>query len=227
MILIPSSNPLPYLRVEDFFTDVQLNQLILPEIEYLSKSTKMRSAEDTGSARDREGNITKKNSGVFIEELYRDSSMSEISTVLKQFWNTKVCGAIESVGPWNRSFRQCNTTATLLSYYQDGDYYLPHIDDCHYTLLIWLWKEPRQFEGGTFIFNDTKEKLPMKNNSAVLFPSCYSHEVKKVTMKDLSPFNGMGRYTISRFYWITQNSGDMCTFNGSHPIEVPDGVNIV
>ena len=67
MILIPSSNPLPYLRVEDFFTDVQLNQLILPEIEYLSKSSKMRSAEDTGAARDREGNITKKNSGVFIE----------------------------------------------------------------------------------------------------------------------------------------------------------------
>ena len=99
MILIPSSNPLPYLRVEDFFTDVQLNQLILPEIDYLSKSSKLRSAEDTGAARDRDGEIAKKNSGVFIEELYRDSSMSEISTVLKQFWNTKVCGAIESVGP--------------------------------------------------------------------------------------------------------------------------------
>ena len=67
----------------------------------------------------------------------------------------------------------------------------------------------------------------MKNNSAVLFPSCYSHSVNKVTMKDQTPFNGMGRYTISRFYWITQNSGDMCTFNGTHPIELSDGVNIV
>ena len=78
MRLIPTVNPIPYLRIENFFSKVELEQLIFPELEYYTLGGKLEGVEKTGSARDREGKVVKKNSGCFIEQLYRESSSSAI-----------------------------------------------------------------------------------------------------------------------------------------------------
>jgi len=70
-----------------------------------------------------------------------------------------------------------------LSIYSDGDYYLPHIDESLYTSVLWLNKEPKEYEGGNFIFHfedGSTEEVETKNNRMVLFPSFYKHEVKPV-----------------------------------------------
>ena len=219
MKLIPTVNPIPYLRIENFFSQVELEQLIFPELEYYTLGGKLEGVEKTGSARDREGKVVKKNSGCFIEQLYRESASSSIATCINRLWNTDTCEAIEKTGPWNRSFRQCGSTATLISYYQEGDYYLSHLDDVQFTLLIWLWKEPKNWTGGEFIFGDVNHAVPMKNNSAVLFPSCYAHQVETVHMNQPSFNDCTGRYCISRFYWIPQRT-EMFSYHGTHPKEM-------
>jgi len=230
MRFIPTLDPLPYLRVEDFFTKIQLEQQVFPELEYYTRSGKLLPATETGSARNAEGEIVKNNSGMFIEATYRESKSSSIATIINNFWNTDTCAAIEKTGPWNRGFRQCKSTATLISYFQEGDYYLPHLDDVQFTLLVWVWKEPKNFSGGEFMFNDVSHTVPMKNNSAVLFPSCYSHSVNRVSMNTPSLNDGTGRYCISRFYWIHQAT-EMFTYNGTHPkdmtpVNLSDSFNV-
>lgn len=216
MRLIPTLDPVPYLRIEDFFSKVELEQLIFPELEYYVKGGKLQDASQTGSARDENNKVIKKNSGLFIETLYRDSANSSIATCVNRLWNTDVCEALERTGPWNRSWRIANTSATLVNYYQDGDYYLPHIDQVQYTLLIWLWREPKNWTGGQFMFNDFSHTVPMKNNSAILFPGCYTHGVERVSMLNPSFNDGTGRYCISRFYWTKQDT-EQFTFNGHYP----------
>ena len=59
----------------------------------------------------------------------------------------------------------------------------------------------------------------MKNNSAILFPSCYVHSVNQVQIEDESPgldYTGNGRYCISRFFWI-QNNAEFGTYHGIEP----------
>ena len=53
MKLIPTVNPIPYLRIENFFSQVELDQLIFPELEYYTLGGKLEGVEKTGSARDR------------------------------------------------------------------------------------------------------------------------------------------------------------------------------
>ena len=216
MKLIPNVDPIPYLRIENFFSEVELTQLVFPELDYYTRTGKLLNALETGSARDQSGDVIKNNHGVFIEQLYRENSASSIAGLINNLWNTNTCAAIEQTGPWNRGFRQSNANATLVNYYQDGDYYMPHVDDVQFTLLIWLWKEPKAWSGGNFYFNDVNHKIKMVNNSAVLFPGCYTHSVDKVNMNNPSHLDGTGRYCLSRFYWIHQAT-DMFSYSGTQP----------
>jgi hypothetical protein len=230
MKLIPTIDPIPYLRIENFFNKVELEQLVFPELDYFTKAGKLLPASETGAARDNDGKVVKNNSGLFCESTYRDSSSSSTATIINKLWNTNTCDAIEKTGPWNRGFRQCTASATLFSYYQEGDYYLPHLDQVQFTLLIWLWKEPKAWTGGEFMFNDASHTVPMKNNSAVLFPSCYSHSVNRVAMNTPSHMDGTGRYCISRFYWIHQST-EQFSYNGHHPqdmtpVNLSDSFNV-
>ena len=44
--------------------------------------------------------------------------------------------------------------ALLVSHYEGGDHYKPHPDESIGSMVIWLYKEPKQFTGGEFIFTD-------------------------------------------------------------------------
>ena len=87
----------------------------------------------------------------------------------------------------NRSDRL--TDKTLVSYYEDGSYYKPHVDAAIMTCISYHWKEPKEFTGGDLHFGDFK--VPIENNCLLIFPSCTEHEV--------SPVSGQGRYAITQF----------------------------
>ena len=100
----------------------------------------------------------------------------------------------------------------------EGDYYLSHLDDVQFTLLIWLWKEPKNWTGGEFIFGDVNHTVPMKNNSAVLFPSCYAHQVETVHMNHL--VSTIAREDIASRDSIGYHNALKCSRNGTHPKEM-------
>ena len=44
--------------------------------------------------------------------------------------------------------------STVIRLDDDGCYYLPHHDNSVVSIISWLWKEPKCFEGGDFVFED-------------------------------------------------------------------------
>ena len=83
--------------------------------------------------------------------------------------------------------------------YDDGCYYLPHHDNTVVSIISWLWKEPKCFEGGDFVFEDYKMTLKCKYNSAVAFPGTTRHGVTPIKMEDQYKDLGLGRYSLSHF----------------------------
>ena len=58
----------------------------------------------------------------------------------------------------------------LLSYYEDGDYYQSHKDQDVASIVIWLWKEPKQFEEVTFhLLNIQISKLKIDTTVQLCF----------------------------------------------------------
>jgi hypothetical protein len=63
-----------------------------------------------------------------------------------------------------------------------------------------LYKEPKKFTGGDFIFSDYPDlKFEAKNNCAILFPSRYMHQVNPVKISAEDQENGYGRYSFNLF----------------------------
>ena len=87
------------------------------------------------------------------------------------------------------------------NYYDDAQEYKPHHDDPQFTILIWFYKEPKKFTGGDFIFTQPNVNVKCKHNRMVLFPSYYLHQVTPVLMDKEYRNKGLGRFTITHFYW--------------------------
>tara|TARA_R110000787_G_scaffold89528_1_gene189438 strand:- start:1081 stop:1662 length:582 start_codon:yes stop_codon:yes gene_type:complete len=98
-----------------------------------------------------------------------------------------------------RGFKNTNTDASMIAYYENSQYYEPHTDSAKYSILIWINKEPKKFTGGDLILPDLKQKIECKNNRLVLFPGYLYHEVTEVKMKGKYKI-GDGRWCIVHFF---------------------------
>lgn len=189
-------NPTPHLLLEDVFSDDELNR-IWSELDFLHPS--LLSGNSTNPATNEEGVPLKKNSGRFLYQIYNDHSVSPIHQYLTQVaFNSSLCNY------WTHNwisytYSRTNWDDIMISYYKDKDCYLPHQDNAMFTLLIWLWKEPKQFSGGNFCFTDSNTLIECKNNCGILFMSGERHQVDELQLKR----EGFGRYCITMFSGIT------------------------
>ena len=87
--------------------------------------------------------------------------------------------------------------SSFLSYYEDGDYFKPHEDKCKITILNWMYKEPKRFEGGELVFTDYNKTIELESNKAIIFPGKIKHAVNTTSMNE--KFKGMGRWCITHF----------------------------
>ena len=98
---------------------------------------------NTAPAKNDDGVILKQNTGMFLYETYKDSVVSPICentamvawrSSLRDFWSSS----------WTKTmYDKTNWDAIMVSYYGDTDYYHPHHDESVFTMLLWLWKEPK------------------------------------------------------------------------------------
>lgn len=186
--------PFHYLYFENFYSQEEL-KLIWEEIDQMQDH--LLPPVMTGSAEVFDGQnirILKSNRGFWLED---DSS--NILKVTKKLYNPVILNHQSSWFFKNINF---NKDLTLLSYYDDQDYYEYHNDDSYVTACTWLYKEPKQFLGGEFWFPDYDIKFPCKNNSCIIFPSNIWHSVKKVYVSDEYKNKGYGRYCISQFFSV-------------------------
>jgi len=187
--------PVEYIVIDDFLPDDVQNQFLI-ECENLIK----KSSDVDKSALDPEGNILRKGSCCFLDRMFLDRSDSYIlSNFRKYLYSEQISNTIFDIDTIMQYWTLTNSDWTMVSYYENSDYYKPHKDMSLFTSLIWLNREPKQFDGGDLTFTSHNHTIKYKNNRCVIFPSVTTHEVSEIKMKDNCE---NGRFCITVFTMI-------------------------
>jgi len=172
---------------------------IWKEALFLCDTDKLDSPGITGSAKFDDGSLKKNNVGIWLNNIYNKNNFSNYLRIYKK--PLQNMQQFKSYDYTLNLYLHTTIDSTLMSYYEDNDYYYAHHDVCAYTYVFWLFKEPKNFLGGDLYFNDVEYKIEINSNMAVLFPSWAIHSVDKLTMlPGIKPYKGFGRFAFSTFY---------------------------
>jgi Rps23 Pro-64 3,4-dihydroxylase Tpa1-like proline 4-hydroxylase len=192
-----------FLVIDDFYTDDEQVQ-IWKELDFLTYDRKLMPPEETGTAHDLDtGEALKQNSALFLDGIYARRDLSNILTLNRKLFSPEVISHFDGMDNCFKYIHHTNYDATLISYYEEKDYYKAHTDTSILTYLYWCHKEPKKFEGGDLILPELQEGIQYKNNRLVIFPSWRLHEVTPIKMiEEVEPYSGYGRYCITNFIYI-------------------------
>lgn len=190
----------PYIIVDDMYDEQQL-EYIWEELNFLCYDEKLEPDPDkTGGAYDKDGKYLKRNKCIWLDKVYSDRKYSNVLTFNRKLFaeNMKIFKAHSS---WFFKYFQCTSDTTLLSYYENGDYYEPHYDTAMCTALTWFYKKPKSFVGGdiTLFTDSTSVKIKCKNNRTLIFPSIILHSVDQIHMDEENMDVKKGRFCMTQF----------------------------
>jgi hypothetical protein len=193
MEILNLSEPFPHIIIHDFYNYEELD-LIWEEFKFLNKPGKMDPPELTGDPL-----ASPNKRSIFLDFAYADRKYSNILSV-----NRKIFNVVDKFDQ-NLIYRYlelCDHDHTMISYYEDGAYYAKHHDIYVISSITVFWEEPKMFSGGDLYFSEFEYTPKMNNNTMVIFPSFYIHEVTPVKLEDCN--EKRGRYSINQFYSIRQ-----------------------
>ena len=191
-----------HLYKENCFSQSELD-LIFDELTFLNNPLILEGPEVTGSA-ENNGSFYKKNKGVWVSDFYTNPHKTSIWRLTRKVLDNYIL-EYSNLHFSNREILNTNYSKTLLSYYENSDYYEPHTDAATVTVLFWFFKEPKCFRGGNLVLLDTNETFEVKNNSMLMFPSWAKHSVTEITMDDEHMNKKLGRYSVTMFMHIHPN----------------------
>jgi hypothetical protein len=191
-----------FTTFENIYDDKELS-LIWQEAEFLCYSHKLLPPSMSGSALNDKGDYAKQNSGIWMDQLYVDRSISNYLGLYKKPLNHFMLFKDQYIKEdlSLKGYFYTSADATLMSYYETGDHYDVHIDMASYTYIFWLFKEPKKFTGGDLHFTELDTTITVKSNMGILFPSWLEHKVDKIEMCDrMDRYNANGRFAFSTFF---------------------------
>ena len=205
MKIIQNKLPFPHVIIEDMYTNEELSH-IWRELDFLTYSTKLMSPSLTGSATDADTDENlKRNLGLRLDELYNRREISSILQINRKTLSNLTLRTLIETDFSFKNLETCNLDKTLISYYEDGDYYNAHKDVASYTALTWFYKQPKQFCGGDIHFPEYNHTIEIQNNMTLYFMSSLTHFVDSIMMKtpsnvdDYGALSGNGRYCMTQF----------------------------
>lgn len=191
-----------YMTFENIYDEEEL-ELIWQEAKFLCHERKLLDPDETGTARDSDNKPIKKNKGICIDNVYCDRNISNYLKLYKKGMNSifRDKDNLIKVDFNLKLFFNTKFDSTLMSYYENQDYYDTHFDNACYTYVFWLFKEPKKFSGGNLSFPEINQSINIKSNMAVLFPSWTDHKVDKIQMHDtIESYKCNGRFAFSTFF---------------------------
>lgn len=183
--------PVPFCLVKNFLNDEQF-QKVKSELNGLHPH--LKGADSTGAAVVN-NQVAAKRKGLFLHEqehLRGNSGINGIfDKVIDPFFVSELCSK-----NWIFEYlTNPGSSGTLISLYQEGDEYKYHKDQSVLSIIYYAFEG--EFEGGDFHLRHVK--VPIENNSLIIFPSCAHHSV--------SPLTGPGkRWSITRFLNIKNDN---------------------
>lgn len=190
---------LPIAHIQNFYSSDELKK-IMDELEYLYSIDRYKGAEEDGGPGTayEDGVALKVGKGLHLNAVYDDNKQSDILSINRKIFNESLMETLMGNHPFFRYLWRSTRDETKIHYFENGDHYRPHTDDCVITVITWFHKEPKMFTGGDLIV-EKAVKFPCLNNSTVIFPSILYHEVTSVVMNNLP---GFGRYSMSQFLYM-------------------------
>lgn len=190
--------PFHFITVDNLYDETELD-LVMKELEYISSGNKLLHPDECATAREPDGSLLKKAGGIFLDEMYVKREYSNILSVNRKLFTHTQKQFLFHDDSWFFRNQTYNHDSTLVSYYEDGDFYKPHQDDTIITACSWFFKEPKKFKGGNFQFPDYDIEIEIQHNSMCVFPSRTLHAVTDIEMSQEDIGRGYGRYCISQF----------------------------
>ena len=195
----------PYVVADNWYTEEE-EKCIWKELDFYSTMGQKERAEDNCAEKN---GMPLANSYRFYVENYYKETHKHISTILSGDYKARLVEfhkIVEKCLPYYRSFDTTNRTSTIISYYEENDHYKPHSDHFAWTMLIWMVKEPKHFDGGDFKLIEPGHEIKLKNNRMVFFPSCFLHSVTPLKFHTQPKDVGYGRYCITHFFYSAPGS---------------------
>lgn len=164
--------------------------------------------EKTGSSTYADGSLKKRNSAVFLDELYTGSgrNLSSILRYTQRFFSEEIKKKIQDEKNIFGMIKKANCHFTLVNYYENSDYYDFHDDECAFTILSYIFEEPKNFKGGNIVFKENEKakevEIEVESNMSIIFPSFYQHKVIGLKMEKEDMGKMLGRFSISQFIYI-------------------------
>jgi hypothetical protein len=205
MKITHNDDPFFYISIENIFCEDEL-KIIFEEIAEIKKYFK--NPEFTGSA-DSHFEILKKNTGMFLVEYKNYDNLKIIEIIdklLKKLNNDNWKNTA-----FKRMFKSLMWGGELINEYKNNDYYKPHIDTGIFSLVIFLWDNDSNFEGGDLFFPEYDYLYKCKNNHGILFFSKELHGVTTIKSKN----NLTNRYSIVSFTQTNNDSSQKRKINRS------------
>lgn len=193
-----------FIVIDNWYNKEEL-EAVWKELDFHGQTQNLPRANEnltiTGVTQDMSGYVSQAECyRIYLDGFYtpQKRNISPILNGTKKFVNKEMFKKIAKIR-MGRQFPETNGDSSMISYYEEGDHFLSHFDVFQFTAIIWLYKEPKGFEGGDLIFDDWDKRVEIKNNRMVFFPSYYLHKVDKIKMKTKEKF--MGRYAITHFFF--------------------------
>lgn len=197
-------NQLPVIVIDSFY-DFAAKQKIMQELLFLNNdSRKLQNPKNSGSAWEFDNSLPdgkkylKQNKAHSLDNIYWDRNVSNILVENRKLFSEEVTNELISFHQIFRYVKYVNIDCTLVSYYDNSDYYLPHRDDATITALTWFYQEPKSFSGGELIFENSLE-IDCITNRCVIFPSIMLHAVNEIKIDNNKKEKNLGRFAISQF----------------------------
>ena len=195
------SNPFPHAIIDNFYSEEEL-ELLWKEMEYLTSPNRMvKSGKELGTAEsDLSATPLSNGHGIFLGDIYREDSYSDILTITDKIFNPNLLEEISNLTYLYGDVNALNKSGTKLRYYNDTEEYFSHQDSSRYTMISYFYKEPKAFTGGDLHFKDFDYTIEIKPNRVIFFKGCLYHaSTKLITTKEDKAFSGMGKYSITKF----------------------------
>ena len=191
----------PFIIIDEMYSESEL-EAIWEELNFLCYPSKLeKDPHKSGTAIDQDTKEPLKNNNcIWLDQCYSDRKYSNILSCNRKLFLNNLEIFKDHPNWFFQSF-QCNRDNTLLSYYENGDFYKPHYDDAFCTVLTWFYKEPQRFTGGdlNLYYKGARTNIVCKNNRTVVFPSSIFHEVEPIRMEEKFLNTKNGRFCMTQF----------------------------
>lgn len=190
MDIVYYTHPVPFCLIKNF-CDMEKFQQVKSELNELRPY--LLSAKDTNPARNNTGDLTVKRKGIFLHEHDYLRGNSGINSIYDCVISTPIVSQLVHKNWIFNYLKNQARTGTLISLYEDGDSYNYHRDKSTLSIIYYVFEG--EFEGGDFYLQNVK--IPIENNSLIIFPSCVDHCVQSM--------KGPGsRWSITTFFNIAE-----------------------